>query len=385
MAAMDARGWLDQLVAFDTTSAKSNLPLIAHLQEFLARHGVQSELVHNEERTKANLWATIGPERDGGVVLSGHTDVVPVTGQEWDTDPFRLTPVGDRLAGRGTADMKGFLAVALSLVPEFAAANLKRPIHLAFSYDEEVGCLGVRQLIPRLLRRELRPMAVIVGEPTSMQVVTAHKAIRTFRTTVTGVEAHGSRTEIGVNAILYAAKLIAFLRKEAQTQKETGGSANNGYTPPYPTINVGVIEGGTALNIVPKTCSFLWEVRSLPGMDEDDIPRRFRAFCDHEVLPHMRAESAKASIVTMPSHHVPALTDDPHSPALTLAFALAGSNQAHKVSYGSEAGLFREAGFATVLCGPGDIADAHRPNESVAIAQLEACVRFQRGLLQHLV
>ena len=381
---MGARGWLEQLVAFDTTSSKSNLPLIAHLQEFLAKHGVKSELVHNDERTKANLWATIGPEGDGGVVLSGHTDVVPVTGQEWDTDPFRLTPVGDRLAGRGTADMKGFLAVALSLVPEFTAANLKRPIHLAFSYDEEVGCIGVRRLIPQLVERKLRPTAVIVGEPTSMQVVTAHKSIRTFRTVVTGVEAHGSRTEIGVNAIMHAAKLIAFLRKEAQTQKEASAGANNGYSPPYPTINVGVIEGGTALNIVPKTCSFLWEVRSLPGVDEDDIPRRFRAFCDHEVLPRMHAESPKASIVTTPSHSVPALTDDPNSPALTLALALAGSNQAHRVSYGSEAGLFKQAGFATVLCGPGDIADAHRPNESVSIAQLEACVRFQRGLIQHL-
>ena len=383
MTAMDARGWLEQLVAFDTTSFKSNLPLIAYLQEFLTTHGVRSELVHNEECTKANLWATIGPERDGGVVLSGHTDVVPVAGQEWDTDPFRLTQVGDRLVGRGTADMKGFLAVALSLVPEFAAANLARPIHFAFSYDEEIGCLGVRRLIPQLVARNVRPRAVIVGEPTSMQVVTSHKSIRTFRTVVTGVEAHASRTEIGVNAIMHAAKLIAFLRKEAQTQKESA-DATNGYQPPYPTINVGVIEGGTALNIVPKTCSFLWEVRALPGMDEDDIPHRFRAFCETEMLPRLRAESPKASIVTTPSHHVPALTDDPNSPALTLALALAGSNEAHRVSYGSEAGLFKEAGFSTVLCGPGDIADAHRPNESVSIAQLDACVRFQRGLIQHL-
>ena len=383
MTAMDARGWLEQLVAFDTTSFKSNLPLIAYLQEFLTTHGVRSELVHNEECTKANLWATIGPERDGGVVLSGHTDVVPVAGQEWDTDPFRLTQVGDRLVGRGTADMKGFLAVALSLVPEFAAANLARPIHFAFSYDEEIGCLGVRRLIPQLVARNVRPRAVIVGEPTSMQVVTSHKSIRTFRTVVTGVEAHASRTEIGVNAIMHAAKLIAFLRKEAQTQKESA-DATNGYQPPYPTINVGVIEGGTALNIVPKTCCFLWEVRALPGMDEDDIPHRFRAFCETEMLPRLRAESPKASIVTTPSHHVPALTDDPNSPALTLALALAGSNEARRVSYGSEAGLFKEAGFSTVLCGPGDIADAHRPNESVSIAQLDACVRFQRGLIQHL-
>ena len=380
---MDARALLAKLVAFDTTSFRSNLPLIAFVEEFLGRHGVRAELVYNDERTKANLWATIGPERDGGIVLSGHTDVVPVTGQEWDTDPFTLTQVGDRLAGRGTADMKSFLAVALALVPEFAAARLKRPLHLAFSYDEEVGCIGVRRLLQELVARNLRPTAVIVGEPTSMQVVTSHKSIRTFRTTVTGVEAHASRSELGVNAIMHAAKLIAFLRKEATVMKEQADPAS-GYQPPYPTINVGVIEGGTALNIVPRTCSFLWEVRALPGMDEDALPRRFTAFADNEVLPRMRGESPKATIVTTQSHQVPALLDEPHSPALTLALSLAGSNESHRVSYGSEAGLFRQAGFATVLCGPGDIADAHRPNEAVGITQIEACVRFQRGLVPYL-
>lgn len=370
-------------MAFDTTSANTNLPLLDFVIAHLADHGIESALVHDETGKKANLWATIGPERDGGVVLSGHTDVVPVAGQDWATDPFRLAERDGRLYGRGTADMKSFLAVALALVPDFRAAPLRRPVHFAFSYDEEVGCIGVRRLIPFLSERGVRPAAVIVGEPTSMQVVTAHKGIRTFKTTVTGVEAHSSRSELGLNAIMYAAKLIAFLRKAASDFKLHADPAS-GYEPPYPTVNVGVIEGGTALNIVPKTCSFLWEVRTLPGSDDGELLRRFEAFARNEVLPAMRAEAEQASIVTTPSHSVPALADEPNSAALTLALALAGKNEARRVSYGSEAGLFRGAGLSTVLCGPGDIADAHRPNESVAIAQLDACVRFQRGLVHHL-
>ena len=374
---------LDRLVAFDTTSAKTNLPLLAFISDYLATHGVRSELVRDDTGEKANLWATIGPDKPGGVVLSGHTDVVPVTGQAWDTDPFQVVEKQGRLYGRGTADMKSFLAVALALVPEFATARLRVPIHFAFSYDEEVGCVGVRRLIPRLQEGNVRPKAVIVGEPTSMQVVTAHKSIRTYRTTVTGVEAHASRSELGVNAILYAAKLIAFLRKAAQEFRDNGNPAL-GYEPPYPTINVGMIEGGTALNIVPKTCTFLWEFRTMPEADSQDLLRRFEQFATDEVLPRMRAEMPAASIVTTPTHQVPGLTDEPSSDAATLAMALAASNQPHRVSYGSEAGLFRAAGLSAVLCGPGDIADAHRPNESVAIAQIEACLRFQRGLVAHL-
>jgi acetylornithine deacetylase len=374
---------LERLVAFDTTSAKTNLPLLDFVAAYLAEHGIRSELVHDETGRKANLWATIGPERDSGVVLSGHTDVVPVAGQDWATDPFRVTERDGRLYGRGTADMKGFLAVALSLAPEFVAAKLRAPVHFAFSYDEEVGCIGVRRLIPFLAERGVRPAAVIVGEPTSMQVVTAHKGIRAFRTTVTGVEAHSSRSELGLNAIMYAAKLIAFLRKAASDFK-AHADAHSGYEPPYPTVNVGVIEGGTALNIVPKTCSFLWEVRTLPGADDGELLRRFEAFSRDEVLPDLRAEAPAASIVTAPSHRVPALADEPNSAAATLALALAGKNEARRVSYGSEAGLFRDAGLSTVLCGPGDIADAHRPNESIAVAQIDACVRFQRGLVRHL-
>ncbi len=374
---------LERLVAFDTTSAYSNLPLLDFVIAHLADHGIESTLVHDETGKKANLWATIGPERDGGVVLSGHTDVVPVAGQDWATDPFQVAERDGRLYGRGTADMKSFLAVALALVPEFRAAPLKKPVHFAFSYDEEVGCIGVRRLIPLLTERGVRPAAVIVGEPTSMQVVTAHKGIRTFRTTVTGVEAHSSRSELGLNAIMYAAKLIAFLRKAASDFKQNADPAS-GYEPPYPTVNVGVIAGGTALNIVPKTCSFQWEVRTLPGGDDSDLLRRFEAFARDEVLPAMRAEAEQAGIVTTHSHSVPALADEPHSAATTLALALAGKNEARRVSYGSEAGLFRGAGLSTVLCGPGDIADAHRPNESVAVAQIEACLRFQRGLVHHL-
>lgn len=379
---MNTRAMLERLVAFDTTSAKTNLPLLAFAADVLERSGARPDLIHDETGTKANLWATIGPDVAGGVVLSGHTDVVPVAGQDWTSDPFRVVERDGRLYGRGTADMKGFVAVALALAPEFAAARLTRPVHFAFSYDEEVGCLGVRRLIPFLAGRGARPSAIIVGEPTSMQVVTAHKGIRTFHTTVTGVEAHSSRTELGVSAILYAAKMIAYLRSEARKLKEQ--SAASGYEPPYATVNVGVIEGGIALNIVPKTCTFHWEYRTPPGSDDSEFLRRFERFAAEEVLPAMRAEAPGANVVTTPSHHVPALPDEPASPAATLALTLAGSNESHRVSYGSEAGLFRAAGFHTALCGPGDIADAHRPDESVAMSQLAACERFHRGLIAHL-
>ncbi len=378
---MGPREFLERLVAFDTTSAKPNLPLLDFVAGYLEGHGVRSGRVFDETGAKANLWATIGPDKPGGVVLSGHTDVVPVTGQSWDSDPFSVVERDGRLVGRGTADMKAFLAVALSLVPEFTRAHLKAPIHFAFSYDEEVGCIGVRRLIPRLADRKFR--AVIVGEPTSMRVVTAHKGIRTFRTTVTGSEAHGSRSDLGTNAIMHAAKLIAFLRKAAQDFRDRA-DPSSGYEPPYPTINVGVIEGGTALNIVPKTCSFLWEYRAPAHADMDELVRRFEAFGRDEVLPKMRSEHPDADIVTVPTHEVPALVDEPQSEAATLALALAASNEPHRVSYGSEAGLFRAAGISTVLCGPGDIADAHRPNESIAISQIDACVRFQRGLIRYL-
>ena len=393
-----------KLVAFDTTSAKSNLPLIEFVVDYLASLGVKSETVPDSTGGKANLIATLGGKGRGGVVLSGHTDVVPVQGQTWATDPFEAVEKDGRLYGRGTADMKSFIGVALALVPEFLARPLAAPVHLALSYDEEVGCLGAPRLVERLIAgptgasaasvgdptitKAGNPtiakvgdsMIAIVGEPTSMRVVTAHKGIRAFRTTVTGSEAHSSAPDDGASAIMHGAKLVGFLRGLAR-ELRGAGDADPDFGTPFATINVGRIEGGTAINIVPKTCTFFWEYRPLPGTDEDEILNRFNAFAQQEWLPAQDGEAGKIEIETEPVAQVPAYQAEPDSPAVSLALDLAGANRTAKVSYGSEAGIFQRAGFSAVLCGPGDIADAHIPDESIAITQIDACAAFMRRLI----
>ncbi len=373
---------IERLVAFDTTSRNSNLELIDFVADYLAGHGIEAEIIADETAAKANLLATIGPAQTGGVVLSGHTDVVPVDGQDWDSDPFTVVNRSGRLYGRGTADMKSFSAVALALVPEFLARRPKLPIHLALSYDEEVGCLGVRGMVPRLARPELKPLAVIVGEPTNMQLVTAHKGIRTQTTLVRGLEAHSSATHTGVNAVIFAAELIAFLGRLANEAK-TRAPADCPFEPPYTTIHVGTVQGGTAINIIPKECLFRWEFRLIPGDDVEHYFGRFTEFAENEVLPRMHEVSADASIETTVSAAVPPCVPEPGSAAETLVMALAGTNSTGVVSYGTEAGLFQESGMATVVCGPGDIAQAHKPNEFISLEQVEACVAFMRRLADY--
>jgi acetylornithine deacetylase len=372
-----------KLVGFDTTSRNSNLELISFVADYLRGLGIESELYHDATGTKANLYATIGPRRDGGVVLSGHTDVVPVDGQAWTSDPFTVVERDGRLHGRGTADMKSFCAVALALVPEFLAAGLELPIHLAFSYDEEVGCIGVRGMLPHVALPGLTPQAVIVGEPTGMKVVNTHKGIRSFWTTVTGLEAHSSATHRGVNAVMIAAELIGFLARLAEEER-SAADPDSPFDPPYTTVNVGPIEGGTALNIIPRHCKFVWEYRLIPGNPPDAIIDRFVAYAEQTVLPRMRAVSPDAAIVTEPRAWVPPLRAESGSPAESLVLALTGSNRSHAVSYGTEAGLFREAGLPAVICGPGDIAQAHRPDEYISREQVAACVEFMRRLGAHL-
>ncbi len=372
---------LAHLVAFDTTSRESNLALIEFVQDYLEGHGVESMLFHNDASTKANLYATIGP-RDvpGGIVLSGHTDVVPVDGQEWASDPFALREHDGRLYGRGTADMKGFIASALALVPEFVAGVGRTPLHLAFSYDEEVGCLGVHSMVRHIAAHLPRPNAVIVGEPTLMQVVNSHKGIRTFTTEIIGLEAHSSTPHLGVNAIDVAVQLINYLhglRKEMQAR----GDASGRFDPPYSSLHVGVIDGGTALNILPRRCRFQWEIRPLPGQDPDEIAARFNAYAMNKVLPALRAISAQASITTRQRADVPPLAPQDTSPAQVLVTALRGSNAMHAVSYTTEAGIFQDAGIPAVVCGPGSIDQAHKPDEFVARSELAACDAFLRQLL----
>lgn len=371
---------LRRLVAFDTTSRNSNLDLIDYVRAYLAGHGVESELVFDNGGTKANLYATIGPKDEGGIILSGHTDVVPVDDQDWDTDPWVVTERHGRLYGRGTCDMKGFVACCLALVPEFLERGLKAPIHLAFSYDEEVGCLGVHSLIAHVIQHHRKPKLCLVGEPTMMQVVDAHKGIRSFVTTVTGLEAHSSQTHVGVNAVMVAANLIGFLGKLAEDLRAEG-DATGRFTPPYSTLSVGTIEGGTAVNIIPRHCRFAWEYRSLPGTDAEAPIRRFEDYVRTKVLPALEDKAPGiAEITTVPRSVTPALRPDPGSVAETLAKALAGVNDTLAVSYATEAGIFQVHGIPTVVCGPGDILQAHRPNEFVDADQIEACVAFLRKL-----
>lgn len=372
-----------RLVAFDTTSRNSNLPLIAFVADYLKAHGVTPTLIYNADRSKANLLATAGPLEPGGVVLSAHTDVVPVDGQDWHTDPFRLVERDGKLFGRGTADMKSFPAVALALLPDFLARGLKAPLHFALSYDEEVGCLGAPSLIGQLLAHVPRPEAVIVGEPTNMTVVDAHKGIRAFRTTVLGHEAHSSQTHRGVNAIEWASKLIGFLGDVGRAMRAHAEPGSR-FEPPYATVHVGLIEGGTAINIVPRQCRFSWEYRPLPGTDEEEIFARFEQHVRDTVRPELKQLAVDADVLTKRGAEVPSFRAPPDSPARTLALALAGHNAAAAVSYGTEAGLFEDKALPTIVCGPGDIAQAHQPNEFVTLAQIDSCVRFFHRLMDHL-
>lgn len=377
------RDMLARLIAFDTTSRDGNLPLIDFVEAYLAGWGVKSLRVDFEAGKKTNLYATIGPEHQGGIVLSGHTDVVPVDGQNWATNPFELTERDGLLYGRGTCDMKGFLATALALVPDFKAARLNTPIHLALSCDEEVGCIGVRPLVAYIKEHLPKPKAVIVGEPTLMKVVNAHKGAHTFATEVTGLEAHSSCTHLGVNSILVAGELLSEVGRIAADMRERGDPSGR-FNPPYTTVHVGLIEGGTAKNIIPRRCAFKWETRLLPGADPDEVPTRFNAF-SRTLEPAMHAVSPETGVRTDRTNVVPGLRPEPDSPAEHLALHLAEANGTEAVSYCTEAGLFQEIGIPAIICGPGSIEQAHKPDEFIAISEMEKCETFMRKLIRHCV
>ena len=371
---------LERLVGFDTTSHKSNLELIAYLEQICKKSGVEYQLIPNEQGDKSSLFATLGPQAEGGIGLSGHTDVVPVVGQTWDSDPFQLTQRQDKLFGRGTTDMKGFLAVMLASIPLFQAANLKRPVHLLFSYDEEIGCTGVRPMIDRLGQDLLKPEFVLVGEPSNCRVVEAHKSILSFETIVHGFEAHSSVLHKGVNAIEVAAKLIAFLTGK---QKElASGQDEPRFDPPYSTIHVGTITGGTARNIVAKECRFAWEVRALPLFNGADIAGEMMAFANQSLLPAMREISEHCHVKTVNKGEVPGLNAHPF--AVELGMKLAQQNSSYAVSYGTEAGLFELGGVPSVICGPGNIDQAHKPNEFIHENELIACAQIMSRIAEYL-
>jgi acetylornithine deacetylase len=369
---------LARLVAFDTTSAKTNIPLIRFVEDYLLQHGVTSQRVATADGLKSSLFATIGPPDIGGVALSGHTDVVPVAGQGWDSDPFQLTERDGRLYGRGAADMKGFIACVLVAVPRLVARQLVTPIHIALSYDEEVGCTGVRPMIAELGGRLVKPRMVLVGEPTLMSVVDAHKGPVRWQVEVTGRAAHSSMAPLGVNAITYASRLLGEL--EAMERELAAAAPNPRFDPPYSTLQVTEITGGTASNIVPESCTFGWEVRALPGLDARQLEARLAAFAERRCLPEMRKRAREADIRIRRTNEVPPFGAVAGSEVVALALRLAEQNETHAVSYATEAGLFQAGGAPSVVIGPGDIAQAHTANEWIAVAELDKCQAFLERL-----
>ncbi|SDR36360.1 acetylornithine deacetylase [Rhizobiales bacterium GAS113] len=372
---------LRRLVAFDTESSRSNLALIDYIEAYLRDLGVASVRLPSETGDKAALFATIGPSDRGGICLSGHTDVVPVAGQSWTTDPFSLRVADGRAYGRGAVDMKGFCAIALANVPVFQKVDLRTPIHLVFSYDEETTCLGVKGPIARMGGDFPLPRAVIVGEPTSMQAADAHKSVVTFNTDVHGTEAHSSKPELGASAITGAVMLMAELDRIGQEMIARGDPTGR-FDPPYSSVHIGVLHGGTARNIMAKLCSFHWEFRGLPGLDPDEIPARIERYAREVVVPRLTAHGKAASAETLCEVSVPGLAPDPGSAAETLALRLAGRNRPVTVPYGSEAGHFQQAGLPTIVCGPGSIDQAHQPDEFITLEQIDAGSAFMRKLAE---
>lgn len=370
---------IERLIAFPTVSRDSNLGLIEWTRDHLAAMGVKSRLTYDATGKKANLFATLGEGSRPGLVLSGHTDVVPVDGQAWDTDPFKATVVGDKLFGRGVADMKSYIASALVMAPRFLAANADAPLHLALSYDEEVGCIGVRSLIKDLSESGLRTAGCIVGEPTMMQPIIAHKGTHRFRCCITGREAHSSYTTQGVNSIEYAARIIVYIRQMADRLAQLE-SRDYSFTVPFTTLQTGTIKGGLASNIVPRDCEFQFEARTMPGASADRLYREIQDFAA-TLLPEMQRVEPLAAIRFEMLASAPGMSMEETDAIVMLAASLARNKPNGAVSYGTEGGLFQQAGIPTVICGPGDIEQAHRPNEFATLEQIAQCEAFMLRLV----
>ncbi len=372
---------LDKLIAFPTVSRNSNLELIAFIEDYLDGHAVTSRLIHSEDGAKANLHAVIGPEDVPGVMLSGHTDVVPVEGQDWSSDPFEMREEGGRHYGRGTADMKGFIASVLAAVPEMTKRSLARPIHLAFSYDEEIGCIGVRRMIDVLADASIQPAFCIIGEPTEMQVAIGHKGKTDAYCHCRGVESHSALAPNGLNAIYLAGEMIQAIRDLQAYVIETGARDDH-YAVPYTTLHVGVIEGGTALNIVPNACNFRFEIRNLLEDDPMALMARLEAKAD-EIAGANRARFPSAGIEITLSNEYPGLNTAPDAEIVTFVKSLTGANDHMKVAFGTEGGLFSERlGLPAVVCGPGSMDQGHKPDEFIAGGQLAACDAFLGRLVE---
>jgi acetylornithine deacetylase len=377
---LSPREILEKLVSFDTTSHKTNLPLMDFVEEYLASHGLSGWRVYDETGKKANLFVTAGPDEPGGIVLSGHVDVVPVVGQAWTSDPFELTEKDGKLYGRGSCDMKGFVALSLWAVPQYLKRGLREPVHLAISYDEEVGCIGVRGMLEKLAQQEKQPRLCIVGEPTEFQPVVAHKGKWSFLAKVRGKECHSSLAPTGVNAVQYAAEAVTWLRREGK-RFQAEGTRDELYDLPHTTVHVGTLHGGTALNIVPQEAEFVFEYRYIADDNPADIHERFMKFIREELEPEMQAVDPSTGFSIETISQIPGLEIDANHEVVNLARQLSGRNDHAKVAYGTEAGLFQEiAAIPTVVCGPGNIEQAHKPDEFLTLDQLAKGEEFMRRL-----
>jgi len=369
------RDILEKLIGFDTVSARSNRALIDWIADFLDPVADTTTLLPSPDGKKANLVARIGPDRPGGLVLSGHTDVVPVEGQTWSSDPFTLTERDGRLYGRGTADMKGFIALALSLADTYRARALDRPIYFAFSYDEEVGCLGAPQIAEALRELDTRPALAIIGEPTNLQPVNGHKGCDVFSLSVTGKPAHSSDPAKGANAIDYAIDFLIFARSLFDERNRRHGGDPT-FDPPWSTMNIGRIAGGEAVNIVAGDCTVLWECRTLPADEIAEILDALEHHLETVLRPRLRAQAPSGRIELAHIASVPKLTPEPEGTAEALVKQITGLNMSRTVAFGSEAGLFQKAGLSAVVCGPGSIEQAHQPDEFITLEQFDAGRRF---------
>ncbi len=367
-----------QLIAFDTTSRGSNLALIDFVQDILERSGARCRRSYDESGNKANLFATFGPDAAGGIVLSGHTDVVPVDGQDWSSDPFAAEVRGDKLYGRGTCDMKGFVACALALVPDIAKAKLAKPIHFALSYDEEVGCVGVRGLLDDLRSASIKPELAIIGEPTLMKVVGAHKAGAVLHTHCHGKEGHSSKPHLGANAVMMAGEFVNLIESVGDMLKPDTDAR---FDPPYTTVQANMIEGGSAVNILARHALVTWEYRCLPDRDMAKVVETVVQRAETEILPKYKARTGEARLMTELHSSYPGLVLDENSPAVAFAREISGANAVEAVAYGTEAGHFQRAGIPAVVCGPGSIDQAHKADEFVALSELVKCEAFLRKVI----
>lgn len=380
----DAKRILGDLIAFPSVSSRSNRDLIEYARSYLEELGASTRVIVAPDGTRANLFATLGPEIDGGIVLSGHSDVVPAEADDWTSDPFKMREADGLLYGRGACDMKGFIAACLAMAPHYASLDLKRPLHIALTYDEEIGCFGAQHLISELQTLGIRPSVAIVGEPTEMRVIEGHKGSFEYTTHFCGTDGHGSDPDKGVNAIHFAARYITkMLDLGAEVRARRHPSANR-FDPPYTTVQVGTIEGGSARNVIAKNCSIDWEIRPVDPQDSEDIKRGLSDYCSDTLLPEMQKVYPDADIRMEIVGEVAGLQIADENEARDIVCALTGNDQCDVVAFGTEAGLFQEIGMSVVVCGPGSIVQAHKPDEFVSLDQMDQCLKMLERLSDHL-